>query len=115
MKKLSMFGLAALAGVLLAGSAFGADEKAAPKERTLTGVAQCAKCALHESDKCQSVVVTENKAGKKTTYILADSDATKDFHKSICKETKKVSITGHSMKNADGKMEFVASKIEDVK
>ena len=110
-----MFGLAAIAGLLLANSTFAADEKAAPKDRTISGVAQCAKCALHESDKCQSVIVTENTAGKKTTYILADTDATKDFHKSICKETKKVSITGHSKKNADGKSEFFASKIEDAK
>ncbi|MGZ5519589.1 MAG: DUF6370 family protein, partial [Limisphaerales bacterium] len=40
-----------------------AAEKAA-KEKTITGTAKCAKCALKEADKCQTVIERTGKSGK---------------------------------------------------
>ncbi len=85
-----------------------AAEKA--KERKITGEAKCAKCMLKETDKCQTVIQTENKKGKTVTYYLADNDVAKDFHKNICKEAKKVTATG-TVKKVDGKQQLTASKI----
>ena len=100
--------LAGIAGLLLLGlttSAFAAD-----KIKTISGEGKCAKCALHETDKCQNVIQTE-KDGKTVTYYLTPNDVSKDFHDNICKESKKVTATG-TVKKVDGKMELTATKIE---
>src|SRR5436190_24397524 len=89
-----------------------AAEKAA-KEHTIKGEAKCAKCALHEADKCQTVIESENKSGKKVTYYLADNETAKDFHKEICKGPKKVTATG-TVSKKDGKSELTVSKISTV-
>jgi hypothetical protein len=91
-----------------------AAEKAA-KERTLNGQAMCAMCLLKETSKCQTVIQVEAKNGKKINYYLADNDVAKNFHENVCKEAKKVTVTGTVKKLADGKMELTASKIEVVK
>ena len=70
----------------------------------------CAKCALHEADKCQNTVQVE-KDGKKTTYYLVQNDVSKKFHDEICKETKAISVTG-TCKKVDGKLQVTASKIQ---
>jgi len=80
------------------------------KEITITGEAKCGKCALKETDKCQSVIQVE-KAGKKTTYYLVDNDVSKKFHKDVCTETKKATATGTN-KKVEGKNQFTATKIE---
>lgn len=85
-----------------------ADEK--DKEMTITGDAKCGKCALSETEKCQNVIQVE-KEGKKTSYYLVENDASKAFHKNVCKETKKATATGTN-KKVDGKNQFTASKIE---
>jgi len=85
-----------------------ADDKG--KELTITGDAKCGKCALKETAKCQNVIEVE-KDGKKTTYYLAENDASKKFHKEVCSETKKTTATG-TCKKVDGKLEFTATKIE---
>jgi hypothetical protein len=110
MKKASLLlaGIVGLLLVALATPAFAADK---PKDRTLTGEAKCAKCMLKETDKCQTVIQTENKKGKTVNYYLADNDVSKTFHQNVCKETKKVTATG-TVKKVDGKNEFTASKIE---
>ena len=105
--------VSALALLALTTPAFAKDKEA--KERTITGEAKCAKCALHEAEKCQTAIEAENKSGKKVTYYLADNETAKNFHKEICKEGKKVTATGTVKKNADGKMELTASKIEEAK
>jgi hypothetical protein len=84
------------------------------KEKTITGEAKCAKCALKQSEKCQTVVETQGKNGKKVVYYLEDNDVAKGFHKNVCSEPKKVTVTGKA-KKSDGKHELVASKIEIVK
>ena len=108
-----------LSALLLLGfatSTFAAEKDAKEaKERTIKGEAKCAKCALHQADKCQTAIESENKAGKKVTYYLADNETAKNFHKEICKESKQVTATGTVKKGADGKMELTASKIEEAK
>jgi hypothetical protein len=113
MKKLSMLsaGLAGLVLLALATPSFAAD---AGKEHTITGKAECAKCALKESDKCQTVIEAEGKNGKMTKIYLADNDVAKSFHENVCKESKKVTATG-TIKKEDGKSVMTVSKIEVAK
>src|SRR5512140_1508008 len=91
----------------MATSLFAAEHKG--KTATLTGEAKCAKCALKEGDKCQTVIQTENKKGKTITYYLVENDVSKAFHANVCKATKKVTATG-TVKKVDGKNEFTVSK-----
>ena len=105
MKKLSS--LIALVG-LLAIPAFAAD-----KEVTITGEGKCAKCALHEADKCQNAIQVEE-GGKTVTYYLAQNDPSKDFHDNICKKSEKVTATG-VVSEKDGKKILTISKIEAAK
>jgi hypothetical protein len=112
--KLKLLFALALAGVVIVQGALGAKERKPGKERTLTGEAKCAKCALHETDTCQTAVVIETKKGKAQTVYLEQNDVAKKFHEQVCKEAKKVSLTGTLKKSEDrkGKPVFVASKIE---
>jgi hypothetical protein len=113
MKKLK-FSLVLLAAFALASfttTAFAADKG---NETTVTGTALCAKCALHTSDKCETVVKA-TVDGKEVTYILAGKEA-KAFHKNICTKPagEKVTVTGKVMEK-DGKEMLHATKIEEVK
>jgi hypothetical protein len=83
---------------------------AAGKEVTITGEGKCAKCALHESDKCQTVIQAQEN-GKTVTYYLTDNSVSKDFHENVCKEPQKVTATG-TVEEKDGKQMLTASKIE---
>ena len=91
-----------------------AAEKSA-KERTITGTAKCGKCALKETDECQTVIERAGKGGKTQKIYVENNDVAKDFHKTICKEAdgKKVKATGSIKKDGD-KMVLTASKIETV-
>jgi hypothetical protein len=109
MKKL-LFSSFALIGIFAASVAFGADKES--KEITIKGDGKCGKCALKETDSCQNVIQVD-KGKNKGTYYLVQNDISKNFHDNICKETKKVKATG-SVKEADGKKEFTATKIEVV-
>jgi hypothetical protein len=108
MKKTSLF-LTGLAGILML--ALATPTFAADKEKTITGEAKCAKCALKEASECQTVIEAEGKNGKTVKYYLADNDVSKDFHKNVCKEAKKVTATG-TVKTVDGKKEFTATSIK---
>ncbi len=77
---------------------------------TLHGKAECAKCMLHETKSCQTVIQSE-KNGKTVTYYLTDNDVAKNFHDTVCKKAKTVTATG-TVKDEGGKMEFTATKIE---
>ncbi len=99
-------GLAAIVLLALATPAF-----AEKKEETITGKGLCAKCMLHETDKCQNAIQVE-KNGKTTTYYLVDNDVSKSFHhENLCKESKQVTATG-TVKKVHDKLELTASKIE---
>lgn len=80
------------------------------KEVTLNGEAKCGKCALKTSEKCVNVVQVQQD-GKTVDYTLVDNKVSKDFHKNVCTEPKKVTVTG-KVKKAEGKNELIASKIE---
>ncbi len=110
MKKLLLAGVTGLMLLGLAVPTFAADSGKG-KERTITGEAKCAKCMLKESDKCQTVIQTENKKGKTVTYYLADNDVAKKFHHDVCQEAKKVTATG-TVKKVKGKEVLTASNIE---
>jgi len=99
--------LIALAG-LLAIPAFAAD-----KEVTVTGQGTCAKCALHETDKCQTVIQTKEN-GEKVTYYLANNEISKDFHDNVSKKPEKITATG-TVSEENGKKILTASKIEEAK
>ncbi len=119
MRKISLLltigvGLAILA---LATPSFAAErskDKEKGKEITITGDAKCAKCALQESEKCQTVIQTQNTKGKEVTYYLADNETAKSFHKNVCNDTKKVTATG-TVKKVKGKQQLTVTKIELVK
>ena len=115
MRKTPLF-LSAIAGLVLlafATPSFAADS-GKKKEQTITGEAKCAKCMLHEGDKCQTVIQAENKKGKMVTYYLADNDVSKGFHENVCKEAQKVTATG-TVKKVEGKNEFTVTKIDVAK
>jgi hypothetical protein len=111
MKKASLLFTSIAALALLAITAPSVATAKEGKEVTITGEAKCAKCVLHEGDKCQTVIQTEGKNGKKVTYYLTDTDAAKGFHESVCHEAKKVTATGVA-KKVDGKHELAATEIK---
>lgn len=110
MKKASLL-IISVASLVLLAFATPSYAKSKDKEMTITGEAKCAKCTLHTSDKCQTVIQTEGKNGKTVTYYLTDTDTAKGFHESVCHGPKKVTATG-VVKKVDGKKEFAASQIK---
>jgi hypothetical protein len=103
--------LAVVAGTLLvsltASTPAWAEEKG--KDVTLNGEAKCAKCTLHEADKCQTVIQTKEN-GKTVTYWVAQNDIGKGFHKEVCEEPKKVKAIG-KVEEVDGKKKITLAKI----
>jgi len=96
--------------------AFGATRVLADasSETTLSGTMVCAKCKLHEADKCQNVLQVE-KDGKTVNYYLSQNKVSKDFHSNICKnDGEKVTVTG-KVKEKEGKEMMSATKIEEAK
>jgi hypothetical protein len=102
--------VAVAAMAILCGAGFSWAEDAA-KEVTLKGTFECAKCELHETDKCQNVLkVTEN--GKDTLYYLNQNKVSKAAHSMICGKPKEgVSVTG-VVSEKDGKKVIEASKVD---
>jgi hypothetical protein len=90
----------------------------AAEEKTITGDAVCAKCALKETKACQNTI-TVKEDGKKVTYYLAQNKVSKKAHGAlkICTastdEPVKVKATG-TVKEEEGKKVLEASKIEAV-
>ena len=100
-------GVAALALLAWVTPSFAAEKG---KEVTVTGEGKCAKCALHETEKCQNVIETKE-SGKKVTYYLAKNDISTEFHDKICKAPQKVTAKG-TVKEVEGKKELTVSKIQ---
>lgn len=89
----------------------------AAEEKTIEGMAQCAKCALKETEKCQNVVVVEED-GKDVKYYMVMEGVAKDNHgKIFCQAPKEagptVKVTGE-VEEKDGKKMIKPSKIEVV-
>jgi len=90
-----------------------AEGSAPTTKRTVTGEGKCAKCTLKETDSCQNVV--QVKEGDKTvTYYLVRNDVSNKLHDTLCKETKKITVTG-TVKEVGGKQQLTSTKIELVK
>lgn len=66
---------------------------------TLTGTAMCAKCTLHESAKCQTVLEVKNADGKVERYYLTSM---MDHDKFCHGKTDGVTVTG-TVEEKDGK------------
>jgi Family of unknown function (DUF6370) len=98
-------GFVALMVLAMAVSAFAEAET-----MTITGMGKCAKCALHQTDKCQNVVEVE-KDGKTTTYWLVGDKSKAFHHDNLCKESKKVTATG-KVEEKDGKMVMTVTEIK---
>ncbi len=77
---------------------------------TITGMGKCAKCALHQSDKCQNVVEVE-KDGKTTTYWLTGAKSKAFHHDNLCQDSKKVTVTG-TVSEKDGKQMIEVTEIK---
>jgi gas vesicle protein len=114
MKKVSKLLTGIVAGLVLAALTTPAFAAEKGKEKTITGEAKCAKCALKEGTKCQTVIQTEGKDGKMVTYYLVNNDVAKAFHDNVCSATKKVKATG-TVKKVDGKEEMEVTKIDIAK
>lgn len=82
----------------------------AAEKMTITGMGTCAKCALKESDTCQTVIQVQQD-GKTVNYYVVDNKKAKDFHENVCKEPHKVIATG-KVYEKDGKEMIKVSKIE---
>jgi uncharacterized protein YpuA (DUF1002 family) len=105
--------VSAIAVMGLVTTSFAAEKSG--KERTVDGTAKCGKCALKETDECQTVIEHTGKNGKMQKIYVENNDVAKDFHKTICKEAdgKKVKATG-AIKKDGGKTVMTATKIETV-
>lgn len=88
------------------------------EEKTIEGMAQCAKCALKEEKECQNVVIVK-KDDKETKYYLVKNDIAKKAHSSAgfcgakANEGPKVKVVG-KVEEKDGKMLLTATSIEPV-
>jgi hypothetical protein len=102
-----------LASLFVAATFTAAVAFAADKEVTLTGTGQCAKCGLGKTEACQTALVVK-KDGKEEVYLLTENAVSKGFHDNVCDSAKPIKVTG-VVKDADGKKEITASKIELVK
>ena len=80
------------------------------EEVTIKGEALCAKCELHETEKCQTAIRT-TVDGKEVIYYAVNNDVAKAFHKNICQAPAKVTATG-TVEEKDGKKTIKLTKIE---
>src|SRR5260370_41103236 len=107
MKKITSSLIAGIAVLTVLASAV--PSLAEDKEVTLTGEGKCAKCALHETEKCQTVIQT-TEDGKTVNYYVEQNDVAKKFHKTVCQDTAKVTAKG-TVKEVDGKKQFTATSL----
>lgn len=134
MKKLILTAISVIALSIVVSDLQAGEKKEAPKkeagkkaaadpnaERTVRGVAVCAKCKLGIADSCQNVIQTTRKgkdgAEQKMTFWLEKNDVANAFHKGICsgeeikvvakgtvkRDGKKMLLTAASIKEDDGK------------
>lgn len=117
---MKLFATAALAFAFASVPAFtfAADKPAAPapaaakaaKEVTLKGTMVCAKCTLHEGEKCQNVLKVKA-GGKETAYYLAENAIAEENHDKVCSEPAKATVKG-TVGEAEGKKTLTASSIK---
>jgi hypothetical protein len=84
-------------------------DKGNGKEVSLSGEAKCAKCILHETDTCQTVIQTKDH-GKVTTYYVTRNDVARGFRADVCTAAQMVNATG-VVKDVGGKHQLTLAKI----
>ncbi|MDB5349606.1 MAG: hypothetical protein JWN86_853 [Planctomycetota bacterium] len=87
----------------------------AADEKTITGSATCAKCALKEAKACQNVVIVKDGDKEVKYYMSMKNKVASDNHAKagFCKSEKKVKVTGE-VSEKDGKKFIDPKKIEVV-
>jgi hypothetical protein len=95
--------------------AFVAGSQAAKnKEVTLKGTIMCAKCALKEAKKCQTVIRVKED-GKEVTYYFDDKGNKEEHHAEVCGGAKKEGTVTGTVFEKDGKRWIKPSKVEYAK
>jgi hypothetical protein len=89
----------------------GVDGQDKKDEVKLKGTVECAKCALAIETKCMTVFVDDKKVDGKDVIYYFDTDSHKKFHKDICQEAKKATVTG-TVSEKGGKKFIAVSKVE---
>ena len=89
----------------------GKESKAAAGEVTLKGDMVCAKCALHETDKCQNVLKVMD-GGKQTLYYLEQNKVAKENHEMVCSGKPKAATVTGKVAESKAKKTLVASTIK---
>jgi hypothetical protein len=98
--------------VIVLASALWAQEK--DKEVTLKGSILCAKCALKETEKCQTAI--QVKEGDKTvTYYFDDKGEGEPYHEAICGGDRKEGTVVGKVHEKGGKKMIAPSKVEYTK
>lgn len=108
MKKLIAAIIATAFLVSIVTSIYAEDDDA--KVKTIKGEAVCAKCELHETDKCQTAIRTKED-GKDVIYYAVNNDVAKKFHGKICQAPAKVTAVG-TVEEKDGKKTIKLTKID---
>jgi hypothetical protein len=76
------------------------EKKKEAKATTLKGEIGCLKCGFSMADKCSNAIKVKED-GKDVVYAIDDAGAKAPYHKEICTETKKGSVTGAVAKKGD--------------
>ncbi len=76
------------------------EKKKEAKATTLKGEIGCLKCGFSVADKCSNGIKVKED-GKDVIYAFDDAGAKASYHKDICTETKKGSVTGAVAKKGD--------------
>src|ERR1700722_20322011 len=76
------------------------DDKKDDKTKTLKGEIGCPKCVFKIEKTCGNAIKVKD-GDKEVIYILKDKRAKESYHKAICTETKKGSVTGVVSKKGD--------------
>jgi hypothetical protein len=84
------------------------------KEVTLKGEISCAKCGLHQADKCGTAIVVKE-GGKDVTYFLLDKGMQEKYYEGLCGGDKKQGAVTGVVTEKDGKKYVKPSKVEFAK
>jgi hypothetical protein len=84
------------------------------KEVTLKGTIMCAKCALKEAKKCQTVIRVKEE-GKEVTYDFDDKGNKEEYPEEVCGGTKKEGTVTGTVFEKEGKKWIKPTKVEYTK
>jgi hypothetical protein len=70
------------------------EKKKEAKATTLKGEIGCLKCGFSVAEKCSNGIKVKEGDKEETIYAFEDAGAKAPYHKEICTETKKGSVTG---------------------